>query len=315
MPREKTTKKETPVEELPTDVQKRISGTMPKRSRGPVEKPEFLKQRKQSMPGDTPIFTELFEDDMRVEELDLPSRGYPYGWDSGKIKIRPYQTSEQKIISTINDKNYNNVITKIMNACIIDPSPSEFPTGEYTLGDMVAILFWLRVNSWSPTYEYTGVTCSECGRKNNKNIEYDLTKVDFKYLDEIPPEPVEVKLNDRVVVYIRMLRRKDELESERILKRLENMKMQSEGDEFLQKYITCTEGIEIDGAPYEGNLDYITLMKFYEKVPSKHLEKIDDVHVRYIHGVSSIINYECPFCGIESEKLLPLTPDFFFQGL
>jgi len=316
MPKKKVTKKkETPMTEEASNRAKSVGRGMPKRTKKPVEKPEFLQKGPQKSLSSTDLFTELFEEDMGIEEFELPSRGIPYGWDSGFIKIRPYSTKEQKLIASINKNNYNVVLNKLMSACIVYPSAKEFPVTEYTIGDGVAILFWLRVSSWNPTYQYTGVVCDECGKKNSKIVEYDLTKLDFAYLDEKPPEPVEVKLNDRVTVYINLLRRSDELEAQRVLKRLEKMELVREGDEWIQKYITCTDSIEIDGAPYEGGTDFISLMKFYEKVPSRHLEKIDEVHKKYIHGVNTSIQYTCPFCGFEDEKMLPLDPSFFFQGL
>lgn len=314
-PRKK--KSPTQKEELPKEVQERETvvsgGGLPKRKK-PVERPEFLTKQQNRMSGQD-LFSELFEDDLRVGELELPSNGLPYKWESGVIQIRPYSTAEQKIITTISSKNYNTIINKLMSSCIVHPSPKDFPVTEYTTGDAIAILFWLRVNSYDPIYKYTGIVCPVCGKKNTREITYDLTKIKFHYLEERPPEPIEVVVNDRVTVYVNLLRRRDELESERIVRRLEKMGVSSEGDDWLQKYITCTEEIEIDGIPYEGNLDDITLMKFYEKMPSKQLAKIDEVHEKYAHGIDTRIDYVCPFCKAESENLIPVGPNFFFLGL
>ena len=312
--KEKSTKKETAMSQESQERATSVGG-MPKRASKPVESPEFLSKGPQRSLSSKDLFSEIFEEDMRVEEFDLPSRGLPYNWESGTIKIRPYQTSEQKIISTLNKNNYNMVLNKLMSACIVYPSPKEFPVTEYTIGDGVAILFWLRVSSWNPLYQYSGIVCDDCGKKNIKVIEFDLTTLDFAYLEEKPPEPIEVKINDRVNVFVNLLRRKDELEAQRIVKRLEKIEMMREGDEWLQKYVTCTDSIEIDGMPYEGSMDHISLMKFYEQMPSRHLEKIDKVHEKYIHGIKTAIDYVCPFCDSESEKMLPLDPSFFFQGL
>jgi len=121
------------------------------------------------------------ESQFPTEEVDLPSKGYPYPKNSplssGKIEMKYMTAKEEDILSNQNFIKKGTVIDKVLKSLIVSP----VNYNDLLIGDKNAILYAARVLGYGKDYE-AEVIDPETGEK--QKITIDLSEVKNKEIDE-----------------------------------------------------------------------------------------------------------------------------------
>jgi len=162
------------------------------------------------------------ESQFPTEEVDLPSKGYPYPKDnplsSGKIEMKYMTAKEEDILTNSNFIKKGTVIDKVLRSLIVTP----INYNELLIGDKNAVLYAARVLGYGKDYE-AEVEDPETGDKQKVTI--DLSQIKNKEIDEKDYIPGENKFEftlptSKVKVCFKLLTHNDEKNIENMSKAL-----------------------------------------------------------------------------------------------
>ena len=257
-------------------------------------------------------FVDLFGlNEPTVATFLLPSRGLPYGGFPKEVEMRPLITKEEKLVASINRKNYNKVIGKIFRSVI--KGPEGIDIDELTQSDLATLLVWLRNISYGKSY-VVQVNCPSCGNKVQKRFELD--KMEVKALDKDYSEPYIVSLPDSgLKMSLRQMRRKDELFIDEYISKRESFNVISDNARWVYRYsISIVSIIDKNGNEYD-DIDFEEKSKICEALSVKDFNVIKRFHlVDTDHGISMTAPFECQIseCGFEDKEFkIPIDIEFF----
>jgi hypothetical protein len=222
--------------------------------------------------------------------LELPSQGR-YGLPK-EIEYRPYTVEDEKDFATLNTKNYEIILNKVLKRVV-----KGVDIGELSSGDRIHLLINLRVNSYDKDYSF-GWTCKYCNHSNNHT--QDLTKLPIEAIHKDFKEPYDLELPvSKEIVQVRLLRVKDELQVFRMLKDMENP------DEWALKYAFTI---------VEKNTAVKTKYKKLLTMHTKDFREIRRWHKKMIHGPNLRIEVKCSRCEEADRFTIPFTPEWFIPS-
>lgn len=221
--------------------------------------------------------------------LSLPSKLKVY--DKTKVKevsVRYLKGKDEKLIGELTlsnfDKKYVLLLEQILKG--IDPR-------ELTLGDRTYIAIWLSMNCYSSIYPIT-VTCENCFKRTE--IEIELKKLEKIDLDEKFVEPHPVTLMDGSIIYMRLLRVKDNIAY------IDYVTNKGQEDQNYKLALTLCDDRSI-----------IEKVQFLENLSVKDLNILKAFHSDNMHGVN-LEHYEfiCPKCKEAGDTPVPFRFELLF---
>jgi uncharacterized protein (UPF0212 family) len=245
-----------------------------------------------------------------TEEIELPSKGLLYkdgDFVKGKVHVRPWLTTEEKLIDKFTRGNFYSILKKLVQNVMEEKTSVE----EMTVSDFFYVLYIIRAMSYGPIY-YTDTECPICEAKIQSKI--DLSKYKTKYLEPCA-EPFTMTLpKSRIEIKFRLPRVKDLIEA--------TEKTHSEALKFgvnvspdIFKLARCVEemvlnNVERDILTQEEDFDTM-LYKIWPKLPAIDAAAIREEMSKYDHGYVTNEMTKCPSCENNFEQAPVLSFEFF----
>ncbi len=243
------------------------------------------------------------------EEIELPSRGLLYNKEikNGKVHIRPWISTEEKLIDKFNRGNFYDIIKRLIQNSLEEKISIE----DLTVGDMFYILNWIRSISYGSTYNIKR-SCPLCDEQIS--VEVNLYDYEIKYLSDIN-EPLDITLpKSGIQLKMRLPRVKELIES--------TEKTHSDTKKFgvsisseIYKFAKCTLEMVLPNDEktilnHEEDFDTM-LYKVWPKIQGIDLVKIRSELDKYDHGYVDNLEVRCKECGRTFEQAPLLTYEFF----
>lgn len=276
------------------------------------------------------ILNKSDEEFLPWEDITLPSGGVYYEdkIPNGVVQVRPMNIQAEKILATQRLIQTGQAIDKLYEHCV--NLPEGFEPQDLLAGDRVFLLYYIRGITHGNIYEFN-IKCPSCS--NNFISSYDLNdlaatitpasanigeepfKIDLPYMSEI--------LGYKIWVFVKFPRGRDLAAiSDRIRfnKRI-TTSSRNVGDKAPKHKVAIDESISdnlnvviqsFGGEGVEGKCsDKGKLAAFINKLHSKDTSVIREFLDKYMPGIQTQIQVECPDCGHEFRSPLPITETFF----
>lgn len=225
----------------------------------------------------------------------LPSN---YKFYSGKkIFARPMNVSEVKLLASMDENNYNQVMNDVLKKTI-----RGIEVDDILVSDKYFLIFWLRANTYRNSGYELDFECASCEKMSKYNFDIDVLEI--KYLDEnlkIDEERVLPNSKDKVTIKFKTIR--DENKVREFAKRTKGT---------ITKY--DEEILDVSSNLGTINGEELSVMKKYEYVEKMHpvdfsfvLSLIDLVSF----GVKSEIKAVCNTCKETTPIGVTFRPEFF----
>lgn len=224
---------------------------------------------------------------IRYYELELPSLGrigYPRN-----IEYRDIMVRDEKILASATDKNYINVLHKILKSLLKDQSFFS----QLTIHDRDFLLLWVWANNYS-SIKTVPVTCPICDHKVDKDI--DLTKLK---VDEISAEiknPTRLTLSDGKVVDVSLLTIGIQEAATNFCK---------DHPEYDFETVAVSLSMAVEGLPMPAEMK---IRWIEENVRGKDMALIRGFHEHYKYGVDEQMEHTCPACTEVTQVRVPFQP-------
>lgn len=248
----------------------------------------------------------IFNEDNLVVDIKLPSLGLPYGIKDS-ILMRPMKTTEEKYFSSMAAASTpHRILTQVLKTITnlpIDPF-------DLLIDDRLYLLFMTRAITYTPIYRVP-FDCNnpQCGAKFFHS--YNIMEAPVKYLDKNKVTYEETLPLCKKRVIIKRMKGRDEMalsEFERTLERTRN-KMASndlEGDEsYIYRLALQIE--KVDGKP----VSLIESQQFVKTLYGRDSLFLRNTIDEELLGISLDLEVQCTKCGTISERILPMTAEFF----
>ena len=274
-----------------------------------VSKP--VEPQEESAPVENTNITDVTRRTANTEFVELPSRGvfYPknhplHGQEV--IEIRFMTARDEDILTSPTLLSKGLAVDKFVQNILVDQS---IKVDSLLIGDKSAILIAARITGYGPDYEVS-VTCQSCNTESDFNFDLsDYTKYFNKY--EKPEEftlesdgTFSVTLpNSGETAVVKLLTSLDEQKlAKRQKAKQKNKLADSPTTDMLKMFIVSVDGIS-DPA---GLNEKIMNMSARD---SRYLRK---AYGDLVPNVKIVENFECMFCGAETEMEVPLEARFFW---
>jgi hypothetical protein len=244
------------------------------------------------------------------EEIELPSRGVLYNSreiKNGKVHVRPWLTSEEKLIDKFSKGNFYNILKRLVQNVLEE----KFPVEEFTIGDFFYLLYWIRGLSYGSTYK-TETDCPNCGARVKPLV--DLAKYEVTYLPDCV-EPMSLVLpKSQVEVKFRLTRLKDLIEATE-KSHSETLKYGSSISPDIYKLARCVVEMTLpneDKTVLTQDEDFGTMLNMvWPKLPAIDILALREEMAKYDHGYVKSSAVKCPVCEDYFEQAAVLSFDFF----
>lgn len=245
----------------------------------------------------------------KYEELELPSLGKLYKKDfvNGKVNVRPWLTSEEKLIDKFNKGNFYNILKRLIQSVIEEKGSVD----ELTKGDFFYLLYWARTISYGSVYNIES-TCTKCGSDIKTKI--DLQDFPITYLTEVV-EPITLVLPvSKIEVKFRLPRIKDIIEATEKT-HSDHIRFGVTINEEIYLFARCVDEMLLpntDKTILTGLDDFDTMLhKIWSKLPANDVLAFREEIKKYNHGYVDNIFVKCPECGDYFEQSPVLSLEFF----
>jgi len=222
--------------------------------------------------------------------ISLPSKRLPYGEKVTDVSLSPFSGREEMLIAEItNDNFYKKFVTVFKNVLTgIDPI-------DLTVGDMLYLLIWEAINSFSKEYKVT-YTCSTCLTTNEAVI--DLSKFEKIELPDSYKEPYAITLSDGKVLNLRLQRVSDEIKIVDYEKNQQNSWM-------FRYALTIVDG-------EKKTMDIVEKMEYLKSLSTKDTSMIRAFQEEFKHGLDMRQNCTCKNCDALELVACPFQLDMVF---
>lgn len=149
-------------------------------------------------------------------DIDLPSRGLPYGdkLPGGVVRVNPWTTREQMLISGTNPTQSLSAINTLLDRCCPTLHEVGMKSADLITADRVFLLVMARTVSHGQNYQIR-VKCSACGFQVPHTFRLP-DDMEMKFLPDGWTQPFEARLPaSKAIVQLRLLRGHDDLDIER----------------------------------------------------------------------------------------------------
>jgi len=238
-----------------------------------------------------------------METFTLPSNGVLYGSEIPKeITLRAMTTMDEKIRLSSNGMSS---IINLLNSCVV--SPENFDAGNLKMFDVQYLLYMLRIVTYGSLYN-VDVYCSHCDKAVRVGVNLDDLAV-----NQVPDDFVEP-------FEIGPLPKSGDIITCKILTMNENINMEKESKKILAKYkdyvgdpsFVLSYKYIIDKVNGESIPDYKKQV-YVEDMNAMDLRYLDSIYDEMVNnfGLDTVIDTECPTCGIDLHFSMPITEEFF----
>jgi hypothetical protein len=249
-----------------------------------------------------------------TEMVELPSGGkfYPpghalHGKDSIEIRFMTARDEDTLTSPTLLKKGL--ALDKFIQNILVDQSIN---IDDLIISDKSAIMIAARITGYGPEYEVR-VTCKDCD--SEVDHEFDLSDYGKYFVKEQSAgTPFEVQ-NDGTfsatlpmsgkTVNLKLLTSRDESRIEKQAELKAKNKLTESTTTDLLKSIVCA---------VDGQADKNVIAEEIENLPARDSLFIRKNYSKLIPKVEMKEEYECRYCGAESEMEVPLEATFFWPG-
>ena len=228
---------------------------------------------------------------------DLPSKFKLYPVDT-IIKGRLLKVLDIKLLSTIDEDNFNDIINDVLKRNIIG-----IDINELTVPDKMYIIFWLRANSYKESGYEINFDCIKCKKPATYNFSLDCLNVlyikdGFNVNKTITLPMCGDKLS---FTYLRI---KDELNVEKFINKYETNIVKYNKD--ILNIATVMTTVNGEEKVLQEKYDYLVDLK--EPADYGYIE----AYLKHIDiGISPILNVTCNNCGGSALSRVTFRGDFF----
>lgn len=239
---------------------------------------------------------------MYEDSVKLPSRGLLYEGSPEEVVIRNITTEEEKKMFAATSVD---VFDRIIDSCLVEPKGLKVK--DLIIADKTYLLMRLRAHTYGNKYNiYSKCPEPSCGEKVEKEV--DILEFPVTYLPDDFEEPIKVTLPMRKdELALRFLRGADVMQAEKLAKAY-TRKFRQPMREAEYVYRMCLHTQSVNGTKFE-NMEEARL--YFEKLEGRDSaafwEALNSVEV----GVDLTVDYECPYCGLRWEEILPISEEFF----
>ena len=263
------------------------------------------------------VLSKLLDDEFNWEEIVLPSKGLYYGnnWSKtpmpdGKIMVRPWTISEEKILNTSRLLQSGQAFKMIFQRTC--KFPEGFDIDSLLIGDRAFLMLYFRGISYGNKYEFQ-LTCSNDDCKVQSPYEYDLNGLAGSITwakEENGMEPFEVVLPDFSKKAGEPVKAKWRLTRQYDLTNLDVAKSTKHGD---KNAVDDTMSLELSQSIVEiaGTSDKSIISRVVNRLSSRDASIIRKAIQDNTPGVAPKVSVDCPACGNHMEVGLPITEGFF----
>ena len=248
-----------------------------------------------------------------TEFVDLPSGGrfYPKNHplhNQEVVEIRFMTARDEDVLTSPTLLKKGIAIDKLIQNVVVDQS---IDVDDLLIGDKTAIMIAARITGYGPDYQ-VNVTCPNCDSKSDH--QFDLSDYSKYFINSQEDENFELTpqgtfsttlpISKRNVV-VKLLTSNDEKRVRKITEaKAKNRLAESNATDLLKSFIVSIDGVtnkdEIAGMVLDlPARDSLFLRKNYSKLVPK---------------VEMMENFECVYCGAETEMEVPLGATFFWPG-
>jgi len=248
-----------------------------------------------------------------TEFVDLPSGGrfYPQGHplhNQEVVEIRFMTARDEDILTSQTLLKKGVAIDKLIQSVIVDQS---IDADDLLIGDKTAIMIAARITGYGPDYQ-VNVTCPNCDSKSDH--QFDLSDYSKYFINSQEDENFELTpqgtfstilpVSKRKVV-VKLLTSNDEKRVRKITEaKAKNRLAESNATDLLKSFIVSIDGVT--------NKDEIAVMVL--DLPARDSLFLRKNYSKLVPKVEMIENYECVYCGAETEMEVPLGATFFWPG-
>lgn len=152
-----------------------------------IEKPKKVQNQNQN-PFElinTPI-APILDNSWLIEDLPSNYRLYAPGT---QIYARPFKTLDVKLLSSLNQINYNEIINQVLSRTV-----SGINVEDLLIADKLYLIFWIRANTYKDSGYKVEYSCGNC--ESNNVSEIMLSDFNIKYINENYTESYELTLKE-----------------------------------------------------------------------------------------------------------------------
>lgn len=244
------------------------------------------------------------------EEIELPSLGKLYKnkeVKNGKIHIRPWVTTEEKLIDKFNKGNFYSVVKRLVQNTIEE----KFNVEELTKGDFFYLLYWVRLLSYGSTYNMD-TQCPKCS--SDIKVKIDLKDFPVTYLPDII-EPISFTMpQTKIELKMRLPRVKDIIDATEKT-HSDYMRIGININEELYLFAKCVEEMILpneERTVLTDKDDFDTMLhRIWSKLPASDILAFREELKKYNHGYVENSFVKCPECEKFFEQAPVLSFEFF----
>jgi len=267
-----------------------------------INEDEFIKKSLQSMANGAPLVNNDTQEVIGSNYWpinNLPSKCRLYK-EGTQITGRPLKVLEVKKLSSLNDSNADFVINDVIRKSI-----RGITVEELFVSDKMAIILWLRSNSFRDPSYIVPFKCDKCSAESSYHFDIN-ENIDIKYLSDSynPNDDVALRSGDKIKIKFLTVGDINKVE------RFKDVNKNAIG-EFDNEMLTIAAMIT------ELNGEHRTLMECYDFICNVTPEDFSYV-VSYIDkfgmGIKPEMTVTCTKCGGQSLEAVTFQPSFFFPS-
>ena len=243
-----------------------------------------------------------------TEIVDLPSKGAFYKSNSSlygktEIEIKYMTAKEEDILTSVSLAKKGLTIERLLQSIIIDKS---IKVTDLLVGDRNALLMAARITGYGPDYE-AGIKCNDCGHQFTEEI--DLQSIGHRTLNDssslsirngigyvtLPVANIEVGIKPITVADEKRI---DQVTAKRKKHKLEDTAL----TDMLRAIVISAAGVEDPGE----------ISNLIEVLPARDSRVIRREYKNIAPDLDLTVNVECPECGKEEVREVPIDAGFFW---
>lgn len=273
--------------------------SVPKPKKVPkISDDEYIRKSLQAMSGGSPLVNNDTGEVINSNYWpinSLPSTGRLYKQGT-QIVGRPLKVLEVKKLSSLNDGNADFIINDVIRKAI-----KGITVEELFIADKLAIILWLRSNSFRDPSYVVPFDCEKCG--THSSYHFDINEIDIKYLSEQynPDDIVTLRNGDKIK--IKFLTVAD-------INKIERFKEQNKNS-FIGEI--DNEMLTIAAMFTELNGEKKSIMECYDYICNVSPEDFSYV-ISYIDkfgmGIKPEMTVKCSKCGGQSQEAVTFQSSF-----
>jgi len=246
-----------------------------------------------------------------TEEIELPSRGLFYEMPElkkGKLHIRPWIATDEKLIDRFNKGNFYDVLKRLVQNVVEE----KIKVDELTSGDFFYLLNMIRAISYGSVYLIKR-SCPSCDA--NISVPINLYDYPVDFIEDGKKEPFETTLpKSGIIIKYRLPRLKDIIEATEKTS-FEAKRFGSAISPDSYKLVRCVEEMTLpnkDNTILTQAEDFSTMLhKIWPNLHTIDVLKFRSELEKHDHGNNTNIEVKCPECEAKFEQAPLLSYEFF----